>query len=100
MIKKALVLLFLSFELLYAKCYYIDCGASVSRATTATTNALEKEFNALSKQLKEIDKLYNQKEEQLRVNNEIYNKIVLLKKEYLLKLQAINVELDKQKAKQ
>ena len=94
---KIIFFIFLSFSLLFGKCYYVPCNAGVSQATSDVVRELNNKFSDIESKLDKIDNLYKDKKKAIDENNLLYEKIILLKKIYFLRLQEINFEIEKQK---
>ena len=73
----------------YAGCVYVNCAPSVTLATTITGLNLESMFGKINAKLVEVKNANNEYNEIIKENNELYDKNIKLKIEYLLTLQEI-----------
>ena len=73
----------------YAGCVYVNSAPSVTLATTITGLNLESMFGKINAKLVEVKNANNEYNEIIKENNELYDKNIKLKIEYLLTLQEI-----------
>lgn len=86
--KKILFLIGLSYYC-YAGCVYVNCAPSVTLATTITGLNLESIFGKINSKLIEVKNVTDDYNDAIKKNNELYDKNIKLKIEYLLTLQEI-----------
>ena len=82
---------------LFAYCYYVDCHTSVTSATSITALNLTSIFSQIEKNISDLDQKYNEYYQVLKENNDLYDKNILLKSQYLSILQEITYNQEKLK---
>lgn len=98
--KKFFLLSFLMFSFktqLFGYCYYVDCHSTVAMATGVTAQNLTTVFSEIEKNINDLDRKYNEYYEVLKENNDLYDKNILLKSQYLSILQEITYNQEKLK---
>lgn len=86
---KKLLLLILIYSYGNSYCYYVSCASSVVLATAITTSNIETMFGKINIKLNEVKNAHKSYDDVIKKNNDLYDKNIKLKIEYLLTLQEI-----------
>ncbi len=73
----------------FAKCYYAPCNAQIAQGRQQAQNEISPKFDEVQTKLKELEKTYKNKLEELKQSNELLKKQIALSKALSLELKEL-----------
>ncbi|WP_416860914.1 hypothetical protein [Helicobacter ganmani] len=73
----------------FSKCYYIPCNSQISQNMQQAQNEISPRFDEVQTKLKELEKTYKNKLEELKQSNQLLKKQIALSKSLSLELKEL-----------